>query len=211
MKWSAFFFTAMSSLILSTDCRKSTFAIHHNFCASFTELNVQNQCLHLPSLPSFSFLIYFSFRPNSSVITTIPAIEGLSDRNISNPRGSPHLERNRISTTSDHSNHCDYDYLIQTRRNMEELNETITRISAANESQLQDVQVSDIDSRNLSPNSSHVTSRSVETLPHTTQALNTNGSVTNNPRGSGDSLFYSVHSVNRRTSPIRNNDPCAQQ
>ena len=88
---------------------------------------------------------------------------------------------------------------------MEELNETITRISAANESQLQDVQTSTIVSMNVNPSAS-------ESASQTAQALNTNGSgsVAVNPRG-GDSLFYSVHSVNRRTSPIRNNDPCAQQ
>ena len=86
---------------------------------------------------------------------------------------------------------------------MEELNETITRIAAANEGQLQDVQTSDIVSMNVNPSAG-------ESTPQTAQALNTNGSVAVNPRG-GDSLFYSVHSVNRRTSPIRNNDPCAQQ
>lgn len=156
-------------------------------------------------------------RTNLGTITTIPAIEGLRERNDTIPDNSPYpylnIERNRVgaSLSAHQNNHYDYDYLIQTQRNMDELNDTITRITAANESreeqgqgQGQDIQMSNIDSRDIVP-----LFRNNDSL-QVAQAVNDDSIIIQNSRR-GESIFYSDHSVNRRTSPIRNNDPCSQQ
>lgn len=82
----------------------------------------------------------------------------------------------------------DHDYLIETERNMLDLNSDFIRISAVSESQGRSSR-----SQRMPASSPNAVGRDIPT------------------RGARDSMFYSEHSGNRRTQAMRTNDPCSQQ
>lgn len=114
-------------------------------------------------------------------------------------------ERNQQNVSLS-NNHYDHDYLIETERNVIEIDERIIRIAAANELQARRM-------ARISSNNGNNHNYANYNNNQNNFRLQNQGSMvpeTMFVRGT-DSLFYSEHSVNRRTGPVRNNDPCAQQ
>lgn len=121
---------------------------------------------------------------------------------------------------SDRNHHNDYDYLIETERNMHEFNNDFDRIASSNEAALA------LSTALLEAQQSNAT-RSAEaarpSLDETDTALPVNLNVDNSGsqrvytprRGPNASMFFSTNSANRATlvgdRHRRNNDVCAQQ
>lgn len=131
----------------------------------------------------------------------------MTERNDSSTTSNtpyPYLntERNRPHTHIVSNSNDDNDFLIQTERNMVELNENITRIAHLNEAQV---------ASGSPPLPTNYDRENYRRYQHPFGNVYGGAARGLIGRSSGDSLFYSEHSNNRRTQAMHSNDPCAQQ